>query len=158
MENDDDIEELLRSAALRTSNSRNVRLQARLIDDLLDLTRLARGKIELQLEPVDLHELLRNTLEIVNEDIAYKQLVVVTDLAAQAYVAAADPIRIQQVFWNLLNNAVKFTPKAGRIGIRSWNNDDLRASLESGFDYHLTKPVEFQKLESVLREIGASSL
>ena len=109
---------------------RNVQLQARLIDDLLDLTRIARGKIELQLEPVDLHQLLRNTLEIVSEDISYKQLDVVTDLGAHDCMVAADPIRIQQVFWNLLNNAVKFTPKAGRIAIRCWNDEHGRCAIE----------------------------
>jgi PAS domain S-box-containing protein len=102
---------------------RNVQLEARLIDDLLDLTRIARGKIELQLDAVDAHKLLRNTLEIVHEDIVFKELEVLTDFRAHDSYIRADSVRIQQVFWNLLNNAVKFTAKGGRVTIRSWNDE-----------------------------------
>ena len=102
---------------------RNVQLEARLIDDLLDLTRIARGKIELHLEAVDVHKLLRNTLEIVHEDIVFKELEVLTDFRAHDSYIRADSIRIQQVFWNLLNNAVKFTAKGGRVTVRSWNDE-----------------------------------
>jgi PAS domain S-box-containing protein len=101
---------------------RNVQLQARLIDDLLDLTRIARGKIELHLEPVNVHKLVRGTLEIVNEDIVFKELEVLTDFRAHESFIHADSVRLQQVFWNLLNNAVKFTPRSGRVTIRSWND------------------------------------
>lgn len=100
---------------------RNVQLEARLIDDLLDLTRIARGKIEVQLEAVDAHRLLHNALSFVQEDVVDKQLEVVTKLSAREHSIWADPIRIQQVFWNLINNAVKFTPKGGRLTIASAN-------------------------------------
>jgi PAS domain S-box-containing protein len=109
---------------------RNVQLQARLIDDLLDLTRIARGKIELHLEAVDMHKLLRNTLAIVNEDIVFKKLEVLTDFRADDSYVSADPVRIQQVFWNLLNNAVKFTAQGGRITIRSWNDAQGQCVVE----------------------------
>jgi PAS domain S-box-containing protein len=112
-----------------TAIRRNVQFEARLIDDLLDLTRITRGKLELHPEAVDAHRLLHNALTIVHEDIARKELKVVTDLGAHQHHVWADPIRIQQVFWNLLNNAVKFTPKGGRIMIRS-SNDGGRFSFE----------------------------
>jgi len=104
-----------------TAIRRNVQFEARLIDDLLDLTRITRGKLELHPETVDAHRLLHNALTIVHEDVARKELEVVTDLCAQEHHISADPIRIQQVFWNLLNNAVKFTPPGGRVTIRTSN-------------------------------------
>jgi PAS domain S-box-containing protein len=109
---------------------RNVQLEARLIDDLLDLTRISRGKIELHLEAVDVHKLLRNTLEIVHEDIVFKELEVLTDFRAHESYIRADSVRIQQVFWNLLNNAVKFTPHGGRVTIRSWNDEQRQCLVE----------------------------
>ena len=109
---------------------RNVQLQARLIDDLLDLTRIARGKIELHLEAVDVHKLLRSTLEIVNEDIVFKELEVLTEFRAHESYIRADCVRIQQVFWNLLNNAVKFTPHNGRVTLRTRNDEQGRCVVE----------------------------
>ena len=109
---------------------RNVLLEARLIDDLLDLTRIASGKIPLHLEPVDAHRLLRHTLQIVHEDIVHKQLAVETDLAARRHHTPADAVRIQQVFWNLINNAVKFTPQGGSIAIKTSNDETGRFVFE----------------------------
>jgi PAS domain S-box-containing protein len=103
--------------------TRNVQLEARLIDDLLDLTRIARGKIELQLEAVDVHQLLQDTVEIVREDLGFKELNLATDFRASEHYVRGDSVRIHQVFWNLLNNAVKFTPKGGRITIQTWNDE-----------------------------------
>jgi len=100
---------------------RNVRLEAQLIDDLLDVTRITRGKIEVHHEVADVHRLVRNALEIVRNDIAKKEIALTIDLAAAHHVIWADPVRVQQVFWNLMNNAVKFTPEKGRISIRSLN-------------------------------------
>jgi len=105
--------------AIRTS----VQLEARLIDDLLDLTRITRGKIELHLEVVDVHGLLRNSLEIARDNILQKQLDLVMDFGADRHHVWADAVRLQQVFWNLINNAVKFTKKNGRITARTVNED-----------------------------------
>jgi PAS domain S-box-containing protein len=102
---------------------RNVRLQARLIDDLLDLTRITRGKLELHFERVDAHALIRETIDIAKADIEKKKLQVSTQLSAKEHHIWADSVRIQQVFWNLINNAVKFTPPGGKIDIRSSNDD-----------------------------------
>src|SRR5881394_2744957 len=89
---------------------RNVQLQARLIDDLLDLTRVTRGKLHLDLESCDAHSIIRNAIEIASSTIAGKKLTVSTKLQAKRHYIVADCIRLQQVFWNLINNAVKFTP------------------------------------------------
>lgn len=112
-----------------TAIRRNVQFEARLIDDLLDLTRISRGKLQLNPEAVDAHRLVQNALTIVHEDITRKGLDMVTDLGASEHHVWADPIRIQQVFWNLLNNAVKFTPHGGRIATRT-SNDEGRFVFE----------------------------
>ena len=100
---------------------RNVQLESHLIDDLLDVTRITRGKIEMHHAAIDVHRLLNDAVQIVQNDMADKQIHLTIDLGAPDHYIWADPVRIQQVFWNLLNNAVKFTPKSGRIAIRSSN-------------------------------------
>jgi signal transduction histidine kinase len=99
--------------------SRNVELEARLIDDLLDLTRIARGKLALRLGTCDLHSLLRLTVEIVDEETREKRIELTLDLDAARSHLTGDPARLQQVFWNLLRNAVKFTPDGGHVRIHS---------------------------------------
>jgi HAMP domain-containing protein/signal transduction histidine kinase/CheY-like chemotaxis protein len=110
---------------------RNVELEARLIDDLLDLTRISRGKVQLSLEIVDAHTLLRNALEICQTEIEQKHLALRLDLAAPKVHLQADPARLQQIFWNLIKNAVKFTPKGGQIRISTSNDsgDQLRVEI-----------------------------
>ncbi|HEV3147328.1 MAG TPA: PAS domain S-box protein [Chthoniobacterales bacterium] len=103
---------------------RNVQLEAHLIDDLLDVTRITRGKIEMHHEAVDVHRLLHTAVQIAQNDILEKQIELAIDLRAANHHIWADPVRIQQVFWNLLNNAVKFTPKGGRVTIRSSNEGE----------------------------------
>src|SRR4029450_1677240 len=94
---------------------RNVQLEARLIDDLLDLARIRNGKLQLQLQITDAHELLRLALDICRRDIAARGLKVETHLDAKRTILQADPARLQQILWNLITNAVKFTPAGGRI-------------------------------------------
>jgi len=94
---------------------RNVELEARLIDDLLDLTRISKGKVELQLAPVDAHVALRETLRICDSDAQLKELQITVALHALNHVVMADATRLQQIFWNILKNAVKFTPERGKI-------------------------------------------
>ena len=102
---------------------RNVQLQARLIDDLLDLTRVTRGKLQLRFDRVDAHEIIREALGIAQAEILEKRLKTSVGLNAKKHNIWADPIRIQQVFWNLISNAVKFTPSGGQIEIRTSNDD-----------------------------------
>ncbi len=99
---------------------RNVELEARLIDDLLDLTRITRGKLDLRLEVTDLRKVVEHTIEISCErEMAAGRLRVVTELAPGDHRLWADPSRLTQVLWNLLSNAVKFTPAGGTITVRS---------------------------------------
>jgi signal transduction histidine kinase len=100
---------------------RNVELEARLIDDLLDVTRIAKGKLQLSFETVSVHEILRRAFEICREDIAQKKLDSQFRLNAERSHVDADPARLQQVFWNLIKNSVKFTPANGRIAIETLN-------------------------------------
>src|SRR6184192_2733441 len=100
---------------------RNVELEARLIDDLLDVTRIAKGKLQLSFEIVDVHEILRRAYEICREDLAKKSIEVKFELDAQGVHVEGDPARLQQVFWNLVKNSVKFTPANGRITVATSN-------------------------------------
>jgi signal transduction histidine kinase/CheY-like chemotaxis protein len=109
---------------------RNIQLEARLIDDLLDLTRISRGKIELHLADTDAHALIRAALGMAAREIADKQLTVSTSLTAAEHQIHGDPIRLQQVFWNLINNAVKFTGAGGQITIATRNDDGGRFTFE----------------------------
>jgi signal transduction histidine kinase/response regulator RpfG family c-di-GMP phosphodiesterase len=101
---------------------RNVELEGRLIDDLLDLTRISKGKVQLSRENVDGHELLRSALDICRDGVDAKKLALTVDLAAENVWLEADPARLQQIFWNLIKNAIKFTPAAGTITISTWND------------------------------------
>ena len=109
---------------------RNVELEARLIDDLLDLTRISKGKVQLSFEIVDAHTLLRNALEICQFEIEQKKLELRSEFAATKVYLQADPARLQQIFWNLIKNAVKFTPHGGKLRIRTTNNGDGQFRLE----------------------------
>ena len=98
---------------------RNVELEARLIDDLLDLTRVANGKLRLSLETVDVHEVIDSVLELFRSEIQVKQQDVHIDKAAQHHYVLADRARLQQMLWNLIRNAAKFTPDGGHIYVRT---------------------------------------
>lgn len=100
---------------------RNVQLEAHFIDDLLDLTRVTRGKLELVREPMDLHEAVRRAVEISMGDIEGKVQRLTVDLEAGRSGLEGDFMRLQQVFWNLLKNASKFTPDGGSIRVASRN-------------------------------------
>ena len=109
---------------------RNVKLQARLIDDLLDLTRITRGKLHLDLESCDAHLVIRNAIETASSAIAAKKLTLSTRLHAKEHYILAECIRLQQVFWNLINNAVKFSPPGGQIAISTSNDERGRFRFE----------------------------
>jgi len=98
---------------------RNVELEARLIDDLLDLTRVANGKLRLSHETVDVHEVIDSVLELFRSEIQVKQQDVHVDKAAQHHYVLGDRARLQQMLWNLIRNAAKFTPDGGHIYVRT---------------------------------------
>jgi signal transduction histidine kinase len=100
---------------------RNIELETQLIDDLLDFTRIARDKMQLRFVPVDAHLAISNVVEICRAEAESKKLDVHLNLQANAHHVAADAAKFQQIVWNLLKNAVKFTPDGGEIAISSSN-------------------------------------
>jgi len=104
---------------------RNVELEARLIDDMLDVTRIERGKIELHRRPIDLADVIRHAVEVCLPDIQARKLEFVIGVSDGPYLIDADAVRLQQVFWNLLKNAIKFTPVGGCVGVRCCRDGDF---------------------------------
>jgi PAS domain S-box-containing protein len=100
------------------SVERNAKVQAKLIEDLLDVSRIITGKLRLEIKPVDIHSVLEVTVETFRPTAEAKGISLQSESTPQAAIVLADPNRLQQVLWNLLSNAVKFTPKGGRIHIR----------------------------------------
>jgi PAS domain S-box-containing protein len=98
---------------------RNVETEARLVDDLLDMTSIARGKVRLHFEVTDAHAALRNTVATFRSELDAKGLSVTLALSAGDHHVWADPGRLQQVLLNLMSNAVKFTPAGGAIDLRT---------------------------------------
>ena len=123
-----DLPERLRAEI--ASIRRNVELEAHLIDDLLDVTRIGQGKLELHLEILDAHLMVRSALELCQAEAEAKKLEVSLALRAEVHLVWADAARLQQVFWNLIKNAVKFTPAEGRISIRSADTGTGRLAIE----------------------------
>ncbi len=108
---------------------RNVELEARLIDDLLDLTSIARGKLSLNFRTVSLDEVLHSALEMSTADIQAKSLQVKTRFEIEGARISGDAARLQQIIWNLVRNAVKFTPADGRIEVRVFKPDARCVSI-----------------------------
>ena len=108
-----------RSAHALAAIRRNAEAQSRLIESLLDLSRIIAGKLELEIERLDLAAVLHGALDVIRPEADRKG--VALEVASQPHpiVLNGDPVRLQQVFWNLLSNAVKFTPREGRIEVRA---------------------------------------
>ncbi|HYD05909.1 MAG TPA: ATP-binding protein, partial [Reyranella sp.] len=98
--------------------TRNARTQAQIIDDLLDMSRIMAGKIQLELQPLDVARVVELAAETVRPTAETKGVTLHLDLPSEPGRVSADPARLQQVFWNVLSNAVKFTPAGGRIDVR----------------------------------------
>jgi PAS domain S-box-containing protein len=98
---------------------RNVALEARLIEDLLDLTAISAGKVSLKPKPVDMHHLVQVVLDMLEGQVKDKRLDLRLQLEARQPHVTADEARIQQVLWNLLRNAIKFTPDEGLVAVRT---------------------------------------
>ncbi|MGH7942564.1 MAG: ATP-binding protein [Limisphaerales bacterium] len=95
----------------------NIELESRLIDDLLDINRIAHGKLALHKRHIDCHDVLDNAIAIVEPEIRRKKISLTVKLDKEPCPLSADRTRLQQVFWNVLNNAVKFTPENGKITV-----------------------------------------
>jgi PAS domain S-box-containing protein len=95
--------------------ARNAKTQAQLVEDLLDMSRIISGKLRLDLHPLQPGSTLQNAIDAIRPAAEAKQLEVITDIKPDCGPISADAVRLQQIVWNLLNNAVKFTPHGGRI-------------------------------------------
>ncbi len=111
----DDSAQVLRGL---TAIERSTRTQAQLISDLLDVSAIISGKLRLDVQPLDLAATIKSALESLSPAIAAKELVLETRLDQRVGMIFGDSARLQQVIWNLVNNASKFTPKGGRIDVR----------------------------------------
>jgi PAS domain S-box-containing protein len=103
---------------------RNVELESRLIDDLLDVSRIARGRLVLDLKTVDVHLAIRDCVEICGDETSVAGLDVALDLTADDHHVKGDRARLMQVVWNLVRNAARFTPGGGTLSIRTSNTPD----------------------------------
>jgi CheY-like chemotaxis protein len=97
---------------------RNVQAQTKLIEDLLDLSRITSGKLRLSTRPILIRSVVDAAIEVLRPALTEKGIELVCHLDASDAVVHGDPDRLQQVFWNLLSNASKFTPRGGSISVR----------------------------------------
>lgn len=96
---------------------RNARALTLLIEDILDFSRINAGKLRIDVKPTDLVDVIRNSVEVVRPAANAKEVKIQVTLATSAAAVSGDPDRLQQVVWNLMSNALKFTPKGGRIQV-----------------------------------------
>jgi len=147
---------------------RNVELEARLIDDLLDLTRITRGKLELHREQIPIPQLIENAISTCQTELAARRLLLTREMEATQTIFA-DSARLTQILWNLLRNAIKFTSAGGKITVRSrvkWAGHAEQLVIEiqdtgRGMDPerldHMFEPFE-QGGHSITREFGGLGL
>src|SRR4051812_24103661 len=110
---------------------RNAEIQAKLIDDLLDMNRLLSGNVRLELGPIDFGVLLQTTMQGLQPAAAAKGIQLIASIDSKAGAIVADARRLQQVLWNLVHNAIKFTSKGGRVEIHIHRSDRrLRISIQ----------------------------
>lgn len=112
---------------------RSIELEARLIDDLLDLTRITKGKLLLECDTLDVHAVLRDVANLLRGDAAAKQIAVVLELSSPRSHVHGDSARLEQIFCNLVTNALKFTPQGGHLRIASRLAPDAENVIELRF-------------------------
>jgi len=144
---------------------RNARAQVRLIDDLLDLSRIMSGRFRLDVRRVSLVEIVRGALDSIEPTAQAKGVRLESVLDPQSVIVSGDPARLQQVFWNLLSNAVEFTPKGGRIQVLlqrvnshiEFSVSDTGIGIPASFLPHVFERFS-QKDSSTHREYGGLGL
>jgi hypothetical protein len=144
---------------------RNARAQVRLIDDLLDLSRIMAGRFRLDVQQVSLVEIVRSALDSIEPTAQTKGVRLESVLDPQSVIVSGDPARLQQVFWNLLTNAVKFTPKGGRVQVLlqrvnshiEFSVSDTGIGIPASFLPHVFERFS-QKDSSTHREYGGLGL
>jgi len=108
---------------------RNIGVESRLIDDLLDITRISKGKLDLRLRSLDVHAEILNVVETCRSESAAKRIRVHLSLQANDHHVAADEARFQQIIWNLLKNAIKFSLEDGEVTISSANESSGQLTI-----------------------------
>ncbi len=103
---------------------RNALVQTKIIEDLLDMSRIISGKVLLDIKQVDLAKIILVSLDSVRAAADAKQILVEVELGEECHEISCDPNRLQQVFWNLLSNAIKFTPQGGRVRVSLVRSED----------------------------------
>ena len=143
---------------------RNARAQARLIEDLLEVSRIVSGKLRIQPRPVDLAGIVDRAVDVVQTAASAKRIAFTTEILARPAVTSGDPDRLQQVIWNVVANAVKFTPAGGAVAVRLTAQDgflievrDTGIGIESRFLPHVFEAFR-QADGSVSREHGGLGL
>ena len=144
---------------------RNVQVESHFIDDLLDLTRISRGKLEVLRDPLDLHEAVQHAMQISHPDFDAKNQRLSVARDATEHQLIGDATRLKQVFWNVLKNAAKFSPDGTEIFVRCRNEPGRRLLEVSdhgiGFEpehaERIFDPVT-QATERVTREFGGLGL
>jgi PAS domain S-box-containing protein len=109
---------------------KNATIEVRLIEDLIEVTKVEKGKLDLNLRATNVHDVLRTAIEICTPDLETKGLSLSVDLQAASHQLDADSDRLQQVFWNLLKNAIKYTEESGRLVVRSTNPESGLLRIE----------------------------
>jgi PAS domain S-box-containing protein len=146
--------------------TQSVEQEARLIDDLLELTRINQGRLQLSIERVDIHDIIAIALGFCHGDLAAREQILSLELDAALSVVDGDAGRLQQVFWNLIKNASKFTPERGEITIRTLNPtpDTIRievsdngVGIEPEHLVRIFKPFE-QAEKTITRKFGGLGL
>jgi signal transduction histidine kinase len=102
---------------------RNAKLQAQIVEDILDVSRIVTGKLRLATRPLELAPVIRAAIDSLRPAAEAKAIKITLTLAADNVIVCGDPDRLQQVMWNLLANAVKFTPAGGRVAVRLERRD-----------------------------------
>jgi CheY-like chemotaxis protein len=103
--------------------ARNAQAQARIVDDMLDLSRIINGKLSLELRPVRLQDPVRGAVEALRPSAEAKEVTLQADIQGE-FEVNADPDRLQQIVWNLLSNAIKFTPNGGKVTVSARRQAD----------------------------------
>jgi PAS domain S-box-containing protein len=145
--------------------TRNTRVQAQLISDLLDISRIGSGKLRLDIRHVDLRAVIGDALETVQKDADDKGVILRSELESGIGSIAGDPARLQQIVWNLLSNAIKFTPKGGvvTVRVRPLASDaeitvaDTGVGIKSDFLPHMFNRFQ-QADQSITRRFGGLGL
>ena len=143
---------------------RNLDLEVRLIDDLLDVSRIVHGKLALERQIVDLHDAVRDAVDGATTELKRGELTLATELSASRHRVDGDPARLRQVVWNLVSNAIRNTPPGGRITVHTLDMDDCIALMVSdtgrGVASHRLETIfqPFDQIDPVGRRRGGLGL